>query len=171
MIGLNCGSGQRPFDHALGWVNIDIQDQYAPDLVMDWNDLSMFETGTVDLVVSHHSLEHVGCGEGDGFIREAYRVLKPGGSLLLFVPDMRALAQRWLVRAISDQIYFTNVYGAYLGNEADRHRWGYTWPSLHATLSKGGFSGRGAIGLFDWRVIPGADIARDWWILGVEAVR
>src|SRR5678815_699574 len=100
MLGLNCGSGQRPFqsypDEGVQWINVDVQDKWKPDIVADWNDLNMFGDGVADYVVSHHSLEHVGCGEGDGFIREAHRILKPGGSLLVFVPDNRALCGAYM---------------------------------------------------------------------------
>ena len=175
MLALNCGSGQRPFtslpDEGAQWVNIDINELWSPDILGDWNDLSMFESGTVDFVVSHHSLEHVGCGEGEGFIREAFRVLKPGGSLLVFVPDMKALAERWLEGGLSDQIYMTNVYGAYMGHEEDRHRWGYTRESLRSTLVAAIPVKWYNILTFNHRSIPGADIAQDWWILGMEAVK
>lgn len=168
---LNVGSGQRPFDTACGWINMDCNERWHPDVVGNWNDLSMFEDGSLDLVVSHHSLEHVGCGEGDGFIREAHRVLKEGGSLLVFVPDMKALAQRWLTGELDDYQYFVNVYGAYMGDEADRHKWGYSRQGLVDYLKvKVGVSWKD-VHAFNWREIPGADIAKDWWITGIEAIK
>lgn len=168
---LNVGSGQRPFDQEHGWINIDAQERWNPDLVADWNDLSMFDDGTMDLAVSHHSLEHVGCGEGVGFIREAYRVLKPGGSLIVTVPDMRALAQRWLTHQITTQIYMTAVYGAYMGNPHDRHAWGYDAMSLRSFIAADGDLPWRSVNAFDWRAIPGASIAKDWWILGWVAIK
>lgn len=170
MIGLNCGSGQRPFDKEKGWINIDINPRWSPDVLGHWNNLTPFANDSVDLVVSHHSLEHVGCGEGNGFISEAWRVLKPGGSLLVFVPDMMRLALMWLRDELSEQLYMTNVYGAYMGDEADRHKWGYSPDGLRNYLRATGTWG--VIQPFDWRVIPGADIARDdRWILGMEAIK
>jgi FkbM family methyltransferase len=167
---LNVGSGQRPFAQEYGWINCDINPRWNPDLVCDWRDLHIFDDNSMDLVVSHHSLEHVGCGEGDGFIREAHRVLKPRGSLIVSVPDMKKLAQLWLSNELDEQVYMTNVYGAYMGDESDRHRWGYSpqglvdylrracqWHDVHA---------------FNYRSIPGADIARDdRWILTLECIK
>lgn len=165
---INAGSGQRPFDSKLGWVNIDVQDKYGPDLVADWNNLGMFADNSVECVVSHHSLEHVGLGEADGFINEALRVLKPGGSLLIFVPNMKILAQRWMLGQIDDYTYFVNVYGAYMGNPADRHAWGFSADSLKEYLRQRNWT---VVKPFNWRTIPGADIAKDWWILAIEAVK
>lgn len=128
----------------------------------------MFESGSAEIIVLHHVLEHFGCGEGAGMLRECYRVLQPGGSLLVFVPDMIALAENWLRGGIGTQIYLTNVYGAFMGDLADRHRWGFTLDSLMAELR---VNGRWYVDKFGWRDIEGADIARDWWILGVEAIK
>ncbi len=165
MTRYNLCSGQRPFGKP--FINIDVQEKWNPDIVADCSDLSMIGSETSDMIVIHHGLEHFGCGEADAMLKECYRMLAPGGSLLVFVPNMRALAQRWLARQIDDQIYFTNLYGAYMGDDADRHRWGFSDVSLWDTLG----SSWAKIKPFDWREIPGADIARDWWILGMEAVK
>lgn len=164
---INLGSGQRPFGP--GWCNVDCQARWNPDVVADGNSMPMFKDGSVEVIVSHHCLEHVGCGEGDGMLKECYRILQPGGSLIVTVPDMRALAMGWLARKITDQIYFTNVYGAFMQDDADRHRWGYVGVTLAETLQRA--AGWGKIVTFDWREIEGASIARDWWVLAVEAVK
>lgn len=163
---LNVGSGQRPF--ALPWVNIDCQSKYNPDIVADASGMPMFEDGSADIVVLHHVLEHFGCGESAGLITECKRILAPGGSLIVCVPDFRSLVRGWITGQIDDQIFFTNVYGAYLGDEADRHKWGFTRESLIAFLSKMGWTD---VKLFDFRKIEGADIANAWWILGCEAIK
>jgi len=129
-----------------------------------------FQDETASIVCLHHVLEHFGCGEGVGLVREGHRVLAQSESLLVFVPDLKALAQRWLEGGISEQIYKTNLYGAYQGAEEDRHRWGFTAASLLHEVSEA--APWRQVKLFDWREIEGADIAGpDWWILGVEAVK
>lgn len=169
ILGLNCGSGQRPFDRSMGWINLDKQPKWEPDALGDWNDLSEFLDDSFDFVVNHHSLEHVGCGEGLPFVKEAYRVLKPGGSLLIFVPNLRALAQRWVTGQMDTQLYMTNVYGPYDGSEESRHKWGYDGESLYGFIKKA--CPWTTVKAFDWRAIPGADIAKDWHIIGMEAVK
>jgi predicted SAM-dependent methyltransferase len=170
-IGLNIGSGQRPFKSCpeVEWYNIDSQERWNPDITTNGADLKQFFTDeSVDYVVLHHVLEHFGCGEGAGLVKEAHRVLRPGGSLLVFVPEMEALADAWLYKKISTQIYMTNIYGAYMGSEDDRHKWGYDLESLTEFLHTAA----------EWQHVnppsdfpAGADIARDWWILEMECVK
>ena len=176
MLGLNIGSGQRRFTSTpeIEWVNVDCVSRppdQVPDLICDVGKEPLpYPDNTVDFVVLHQVYEHFGLGEGHGLIREAHRVLRLGGSLILTMPDMRALAQRWLTGQLSDYIYFVNVYGAYQGLEGDRHKWGYTYASLRADFQDipciwSDFRKH------NWRDIPGADIAMDFWILGVEAIK
>jgi hypothetical protein len=66
------------------------------------------------------------------------------------------------------QLCMTNFFGAYVDNEADRHRWGFDARSLKEFLMGCGFK---KVIPFDWRSIAGADIARAWWVLGAEAIK
>ena len=173
-LAINCGSGQRPFESVfpeIRWINVDkvSREGSVPDIRCDGAHLP-YEDAMADYFVLHHVLEHFGCGEAQGLIAEAYRVLKPGGSLLVFVPNMRALAIQWLEGNMDTQNYMTNVYGAFMGNEEDRHKWGYDPVSLTLFLFQDDarFS---KIKPFDWREIPGSSFARDWWILGRECVK
>jgi ubiquinone/menaquinone biosynthesis C-methylase UbiE len=102
-------------------------------------------------------------------LREINRVLAPGGSLIVTVPDMEALARRWLAGELDDYLYMVNVYGAYQGEPGDRHKWGYDLECLMKDLRSA--TDWKALYQFDFRPIAGADIARDWWILGVEAIK
>ena len=172
--GLNVGSGQRPFTTIPGeieWCNVDAvahEGMPAPDLVCDGAHLP-FGGSVADYFVLHQTLEHQGCGEAAGLIQEAWRVLKPGGSLLVFVPDLRALARRWLEGGLTTQVYMTAIYGAYLGDEESRHKWGYDRASLDEFLRRA--APWRTVKPFDWRAIPGADCARDFWVLDMECVK
>lgn len=165
---INLGSGQRPFQKP--WVNVDCQERWTPDVLCTPEEpLLKFDQASADMIVLHHVIEHIGCGEADGMLEDCVYTLEPGGSLLVFVPDMWKIATMWREGRLSTQVYLTNVYGAYMGHDADRHRWGYTKETLKELLLSVGFR---TVKEFDWRHIPGADIARDdRWILGMEGIK
>jgi ubiquinone/menaquinone biosynthesis C-methylase UbiE len=165
---LNIGSGQRRFTP--GWHNIDLVSRpgQVPDILADGAQLP-YKDGSVKCAVLHHVLEHFGCNEGDQMLKECHRVLAPQGSLIVFVPDLKALAEAWQKGTISSYTYCVNLYGAYQGEESDRHKWGYDYVSLVQAVIKAG--SWWMIKPFSWRHIPGADFARDWWITAVEAIK
>jgi predicted SAM-dependent methyltransferase len=166
-VAINLGSGQRPFGKP--WINVDCQEKWKPDVVANGASMPMFADGSAEMVVAHQMIEHVGLGEFDGVIREAHRVLAPGGSLILTTPNLRELVKAWTCGRITDYIFGVNLYGAYMNDEADRHRWLYTRETLAQAL-KNAASWR-AVSMFDFRKLPEADIAQDWWILGVEGIK
>jgi len=172
MIGVNVGSGQRPFksNEEIAWWNVDSVDRpgQITDIICDCSIEIPVPIDSADYVVLQHVLEHFGCNEACALIENCKKVLRPGGSLLVFVPNMRALATRWLAGQMDTQLYLTNVYGAYMGSEDDRHKWGFDMDYLEAFLHARAFD---TVKLFDGRPIPGADIATDWWILGMEAIK
>ena len=74
-----------------GWVNVDLEDpgaDYRLDIRRDWP----FEDGSVDTIYSEHFFEHLEYpGEVESFLREALRVLRPGGRRSSGVPDTEAI--------------------------------------------------------------------------------
>jgi predicted SAM-dependent methyltransferase len=174
LTAINCGSGQRPFATVPGeirWVNIDKvahEGMPAPDIICDGAHLP-FINNEVDYFVLNHVYEHAGLGEADGMIKEAYRILKPGASLIVTIPDLRALAVSWLSGKLDTITYVITLYGAYMGHDEDRHKFGYDRKLLTECLSK--VAAWSEVKPFDWRPIPGASIPKDYWILGCECVK
>lgn len=168
MLALNICSGQRAFAKPR-WTNVDIQPRWNPDVLCDCRDMPMFADGSADCIVIHHGLEHFGLGEADECIKECFRILAPSGSLIVTVPDLMRLAKARIRREIDDYTYCVNLYGAYMGDEADRHKWGFSAESLHKMLTR--LAPWREVKSFDFRAFAGADIAHDWWILGMEAVK
>ena len=115
LLKINCGSGQRPFKPP--FINVDVNPKWNPDFVADGANMPMFANDSADLIVSHHVAEHAGCGDSAPMFNECRRVLTPGGSLIVCVPDMRALAEAWIAGRLTTQIYLTNVYGAFLDSD------------------------------------------------------
>lgn len=168
MIGYNIGSGQRKFI-APDWINVDCQERWTPDIVADGAHLDMLPDGNAQYVVLHHVLEHYGCGEAVGLVKECHRILAPGGSLLVFVPDIHALCNGWRLGRINTETFMISLYGAYMGDEADRHKWGYIPETLETFLRAS--AEWSEVKPFNWRPIAHADLARAWWILAFEAVK
>lgn len=53
------------------------------------------ETSTAELIYSSHTLEHVTNKAVSFFLKEAYRILKPGGIVRIVTPDIKLTYQAW----------------------------------------------------------------------------
>jgi SAM-dependent methyltransferase len=64
-------------------------DFVKPDIVcnLDTDKLTMLDDGSQDFVIASHVLEHM--ADPIGLFDEIHRVLKPGGTALILLPDMR----------------------------------------------------------------------------------
>jgi len=173
-IYLNCGSGQRPFQKP--WINVEVQEKWRVPTLAKGCDFTLGDASRlplrnfeVDVVVGHHIIEHFSDADRDAFIDEAYRVLRIGGSLLIFAPNLRTLAQRWLTGQLSTPLYTVNLYGAWMDSEHDRHKWGWDPASLKAYLQRWPWA---QVKPFDFRRLPGSDYAaHDFWIQEWECVK
>lgn len=67
-------------------IKLDIDEQFGTDIVATIDDLG--DIGPFDAVFSCHCLEHLQWFKAMKALREFYRVLKPGGALLVEVPDL-----------------------------------------------------------------------------------
>lgn len=82
---LNLGSGYKRID---GFLNVDDDPLTNPDVNINLDDVNIklpFDDNSVDEVIAHHILEHI----GDGFIplmKELYRVMKHGAILDVVAP-------------------------------------------------------------------------------------
>ena len=80
---LNVGCGPNP---KRGWVNIDLND--TADLRLDLREPLPFRDGAASFIYTEHFFEHLEFpAEAEAFLREAVRVLAPGGTLSIGVPD------------------------------------------------------------------------------------
>lgn len=84
MLRLNLGCGFFKRD---GWVNIDADPAYGPDIVADCTRLP-YDDQTVDEIYAGHILEHIEESLRLAPLREWKRVLKSGGKIVVVVPDV-----------------------------------------------------------------------------------
>lgn len=135
-VALNLGSGTKPIP---GVINCDLHSELA-DRRIDALDLSDFESGSVDLVEHHHLLEHLSIRDADAGFDEWWRVLRPGGLLVITCPDLDAVARTWLRAGPearrSEIIHF--IYGSQ-EHPGMYHRSGYDRRRLVELLRRRGF--------------------------------
>lgn len=82
-VNLGCGSRYRP-----DWTNIDIVSCGPGVIAHDLNKGIPLPDASCDVVYHSNLLEHLQQADALPFLRENYRVLKPGGILRIAVPDL-----------------------------------------------------------------------------------
>lgn len=81
---LNIGCGYNRLD---GWVNLDSSPESAADRLMPAHDLA-FKDGSAEEIKALQLIEHLGFFKAKYFLAECWRVLAPGGRLLLETPHI-----------------------------------------------------------------------------------
>jgi len=81
---LNLGSGLRPQP---GYVNLDVRPEVNPDIVCNVEHSLPFDDNYFDEVRAWDFLEHIKIGKTIFVIEEIYRVLKPNGVFVIYVPS------------------------------------------------------------------------------------
>lgn len=90
---LNLGCGGR---YHVDWVNVDFTARSKSVIVHDLSKGIPAADNTYDVVYHSHLLEHFSKDDAPAFIKECYRVLSPGGTLRVVVPDLEAIAKAYL---------------------------------------------------------------------------
>jgi len=85
-IDIGCGAPDQKYP---GCIGLDVNPNYEPDILHDCDQGLPFEDDSVEFVASDHSLEHV--KQPYKLLCEVYRVLEPGGTFRLVLPNARFL--------------------------------------------------------------------------------
>lgn len=131
-----------------GWKSIDVTQQC--DLFWDLSRGIPFPDESVDRIYSSHLFEHLTYDQGQELLRESLRVLKPGGSFSICVPNARIYIEHYLgIQSVPDD-YFgwrpafnaTTVidavnYVAYMDGE---HKYMFDQENLLHLLGQAGFA-------------------------------
>lgn len=139
-ICLNLGCGNKIWPH---WVNIDMPGTNAP-FCADLRSLP-FKENTVDRMIAVHVLEHFYLWEVKDLLQHWYKILKPGGILILELPCMDKVFN-YIAKKINSgqpiQSYITQF--AFWGDPRYKsipmtHKWGYFSKELCKLVENSGF--------------------------------
>ncbi|MBP5973257.1 methyltransferase domain-containing protein [Brasilonema sp. CT11] len=130
-LNLGCGShipsGWVNVDYALGaWIAklpvLSIINKKFKIINFDWSDKIFmhdlrkkfpWEDNSVDVVYSSHTLEHLSKTEGQHFLKECHRVLKPNGIIRIIVPDLRYIVNKYTQGEIAADEMLDELYVSY----------------------------------------------------------
>lgn len=132
-MNLHLGCGEV---YIQGWINIDLHNAKA-DVKADCKAIP-YPDNSADMVLASHLLEHFDFKEAFVVLAEWKRVLKPGGMLIIEVPDLLEHC-KIVVNSPSDcSTAMPGIYGfPWLPGHA--HKYGYTPDQLMWTLQTAGF--------------------------------
>lgn len=118
-----------------------------------------FAANSVDHVYSSHLIEHLTRAEAGVFLKECWRILKPGGRIRLMTPNLHLLVQDYLSRRNNPELAHTaadkfmqwlgvsyegkpNKVAMMLnwGRDKNLHQWIYDEGSLKNLLEESGFA-------------------------------
>ena len=142
---IHIGCGKKVLD---GWVNCDIvrhpKAPRDPELLCDARSIPL-DDGVADVVMAIHNFEHYYRWECDDVITEWKRLLKPGGRLILELPDLIKCCENILKGRKSrngdpDQLGRWGLYGdPRYKDKYMCHPWGWAPDELMDFLKSHGF--------------------------------
>jgi cephalosporin hydroxylase/predicted SAM-dependent methyltransferase len=90
---LNLGCGKR---YHAAWLNMDYVPAHASVMKHDLNEPLPLEDASCSVVYHSHVLEHLTQSGGKALLKECERVLAPGGTIRIAVPDLEGIVREYL---------------------------------------------------------------------------
>lgn len=137
-IKLNLGCGPTRME---GETGVDLYESPTTDVVADITKRLPFEDNSADQVRLDHVLEHLDRSLTYSVLREAYRVLKHDGKIIVGVPDLTQYFQKWIDNPTDLQMKTEILTGIYGGQMApgEYHKAGFDAHTLQDVLEAAGF--------------------------------
>jgi predicted SAM-dependent methyltransferase len=143
-VKVNLGCGPWKLD---GWINVDIEPSYKPELLHDLRKPLPWGNETVDYIHMEHFFEHIPQTDGLKLLFECYRVMKWGGVIRINGPDLEKLAKLYISRNYNDWRTRTTAPGETICDLMNDvfYNWGHCYipdsTQLIYILEKVGFRG------------------------------
>ncbi len=152
---LNLGSFSVMFP---GWINVDkvnhpaLYAQASAEGCMYYSmDLRFgmpFAPNSIELIHCSHMVEHLTYREGEAFMADCYRIMKPGATARFAVPDAKILIRMYQEKrlleldAINEPSKKTAKYPLerFWNVLTEDHKAAYDWESFHALCYQAGFN-------------------------------
>lgn len=155
---VGCGNVLLP-----AWLNITFEPREEYGLIkakegalwLNYNLLKKwpFAHESIQFIAGSHFIEHLDLNGGLFFFQEAYRVMKPGGTIRMSCPDLRAYAENYLKNNkeffdnpfIREACTFKNavtpgeIFIAKAYDSGGAHKWFYDFDSLKHVMESAGF--------------------------------
>lgn len=125
-----------------GWKILNAQKIAHVDFVGDISDLSQFDTNSIDEIYASHVLEHVPQAKALDALKGIHRVLKPGGTFYISVPDLDVLSHALINPLLTTEQKFMvmrMIFGGQI-DAYDFHYFGWNQEFLVNFLREAGFS-------------------------------
>lgn len=126
-----------------GWTVLNVQPGPHVDIVADCRDLGALPDAAAAEVYISHTLEHLGYQrELSAALGGMHRILRPGGRLMISVPDLDVLC-RLMIHEQADTALRFHVMRMMFGGQSDEwdfHKVGFTADLLAEYLGQAGFT-------------------------------
>ncbi len=96
-----------------------------------------FRDGAVDEIWSSHALEHIRPADVAPTLTEWFRVLRPGGTAVIQVPNLDYVARYWLEHP--GETWALQILFGLQSHAGEVHRTGWNLGTLEAALATAGF--------------------------------
>lgn len=129
-LDMGCGRNKQP-----GYIGVDTHedaDLRAPMWSVPLPD------GCAEAIVSTHALEHVRKSQVVPTLKEWHRLLQPGGTLTLRVPDLLWCVNNWIRTGMGNGWELDTIFGSG-EHEGNVHRTGFTVPMIRFYVEQAGF--------------------------------
>jgi glycosyltransferase involved in cell wall biosynthesis len=129
---LNIASGK---DYREGYINADLYSENTDKVDAEFDAMKIpYPDNTVDEILALHVIEHFDFFEGQRVLAEWYRVLKPGGKLVLETPDFLENCKEFVNSDENKRVELYNNFFAHAWFPGGGHKFLFTHSQLATQL-------------------------------------